>query len=148
MEYTDPLVKPVRKGYKFVGYYATRSDGTLEPVHERWDYGEDRTLCASWSAISYTIRYDSGVVGLTFPDDHVTYGVATKIKGFPGSRPGYRIVSWYVYCGMTRYTYVPEQDVVSMDFGQDAPAEDSVIELKPNWIGEDITIRFDANFLM
>ena len=92
---TLPAVK--RTGYKFLGWYTTKTDGTKVIPSSHVKYAADRSLYAHWEKSNYTITFDPN--GGEFTSDSVrtttvhyeeTYGTLAKVK-----KSGYTFLGWF-----------------------------------------------------
>jgi uncharacterized repeat protein (TIGR02543 family) len=88
---TEPA-DPTRTGYTFDGWYTASAGGVL------WDFATDTlladlTLYAQWTAIEYTVSFDSRG-GSAVPSETVAFGGAVTEPTDP-TRPGYTFNGWF-----------------------------------------------------
>ncbi|MBT1164828.1 InlB B-repeat-containing protein [Bifidobacterium felsineum] len=81
-------VDPTRTGWTFNGWLLDgRPYDFTDPVTS------DLLLTGSWTIRSYTVSFDTGVDGLTVPDQTIDYG-ETAVEPAPLTRDGYEFTGW------------------------------------------------------
>lgn len=93
------ITVPTRTGYTFGGYY-TGTDGTGTQYYSaagtsanNWGLGEDTTLCALWTANTYTVSFDS-MGGSACGSMTATYGSPYGTLPTP-ERTNYTFTGWF-----------------------------------------------------
>ncbi len=84
---------PERTGYTFEGWLKNDASGERITGIEKGSIG-NISLYASWSANSYTVRYNSNYGENICLTDDFTYGVAGKLSSDVFTRTGYSFVGW------------------------------------------------------
>jgi Listeria-Bacteroides repeat domain (List_Bact_rpt). len=133
---------PTKKGYKFTGYYYTRSDGRIfyyspEAISLRkWNIAENSVLYATWENLTIKIIYhlNNGTNSVNNPNSYIYSESEDQyfILSNP-ERTNYNFAGWY---------YDPEfigEAVSYLDLK--AGVNDKDIELYANWIGKQIKIN-------
>jgi uncharacterized repeat protein (TIGR02543 family) len=109
--FANSLPTPIRAGYTFVGWYDTRTSGTLiGQGGDSYTVTRATTFYARWVPVTYTIRYDSNTAsGGTVPSQgsYATGGSAYVIVGNTGSliKPGYTFGGWNTAANGSGTTY-------------------------------------------
>ena len=109
--FANSLPTPIRAGYTFVGWYDTRTSGTLiGQGGDSYTVTRATTFYARWVPVTYTIRYDSNTAsGGSVPaqGSFVTGGSAYVIVGNTGSltKPGYTFGGWNTAANGSGTTY-------------------------------------------
>ncbi|RRK02510.1 hypothetical protein Ga0100230_005130 [Opitutaceae bacterium TAV3] len=91
---------PSRAGYIFAGYWDATSGGTqyynASGTYVRaWNKGQDTTLYARWTPITYSITY-SGLEGATHSNPIIyTTETSTITLTAPSQRPGWAFAGWF-----------------------------------------------------
>ncbi len=148
----DSIVLPVATGYTFNGYYVysggTPTDQLIDASgnliktnatyfsDNKWIYGEDLELKASWTAKEFTINYDiDGGDGVAPTSQSVTYSdnITATVKTYTGHKEGYTRNGWRYTIGSTNGTIAENNSVKPILDGLDNEGETSVT-LYANWV--------------
>ncbi len=125
---TEPAV-PTRTGYSFDGWFTASSGGTL------WDFDADTlladlTLYAQWTAIEYTVTFNSQGGSAVVSETVAFDGMVTEPAD--PTRPGYTFNGWFdAGSGGTLW-----------DFG--ATTVTSTMTLFAQWSAIDYTVTFNS----
>lgn len=86
------LPPPSRTGYKFLGWYTSRSGGS--PVSSSTPIHSDTTIYAHWEIIYYRVTFDANGGSPTPASKNVTYGGSYGSISTP-TKSGYIFQGWY-----------------------------------------------------
>lgn len=132
------LPTPTRKGYTFNGWYTTASGGTQKTSSSTYTTAGNSTLYAHWTAIKYTIRYNSnGGSGSMSPSEH-TYNVEKKLTANTFTKQNYEFQGWDTSSSGKTVKYVDQERVINL------AETNKTIDLYAVWMQQG-TIRININ---
>lgn len=132
------LPTPTRKGYTFNGWYTTASGGTQKTSSSTYTTADDSTLYAHWTAIKYTIRYNSkGGSGSMSPSEH-TYDVAKKLTANTFTKQNYEFQGWDTSSSGKTVKYLDQESVINL------AETNKTVDLYAVWMQQG-TIRININ---
>jgi uncharacterized repeat protein (TIGR02543 family) len=151
------VVKPVRDGYLFGGYYG-QINGTGNRYYDgemnsttTWRIDGTLRLYAQWTVIRYTVRYE-GVIGATYNSALTGYTVESEdIRLAAATRPGYTFEGWYEsgVAGLTQATAILKGSIGNRIFSARWMAKQYTVSLdKQNGTGGDDSIGVTYNSAM
>ena len=89
------LTTPSRKGYKFLGWFTSKTDGSLIESDSKVTKKKDHTLYAHWEKIKYKITYELNG-GVQNTSNRSKYYVTTStFKLYAPTKKGYKFAGWY-----------------------------------------------------
>lgn len=124
------IAEPVRKAYRFDGWYADRIFTKPITAIESGTTG-DKTIYAKWTPITYTISYEVNG-GENSPLNPSSYTAENDVQLFAPKRKGYQFKGWYETCS----TDLKESLIAAKD--------ESVI-LTALWEAKEYTITVNPN---
>lgn len=124
------IAEPVRKAYRFEGWYLNKIFTQPISVIERGTIG-DKTIYAKWSPIVYTISYELNG-GENSPLNPYTYTAEDNVLLFAPTRRGYRFQGWY----KTEPADLKEELVAAVD---------ASVTLTAFWVADEYTITVYPN---
>ena len=101
------LATPTRKGYKFLGWFTSKTDGSLIESDSRVTKKKDHTLYAHWEKVKYKITYELNG-GVQNSKNRKSYYITTStFKLNAPTKKGYKFVGWYTDSSFTKkVTYI------------------------------------------
>lgn len=128
------------KGYRIAD---VKVDGTSIGTPSSYAFSEvtsGHTLEASFSPITYSIRFDpNGAEGL-MPDLHLSYHETKHLLGNTFVRTGYRFTGWNSQPDGSGTHFADTQEVCDL-----SDIDGSVVDLHAQWEPIDYRVAFDAN---
>ena len=89
------LTTPSRKGYKFLGWFTSKTDGSLIESDSKVTKKKDHTLYAHWEKIKYKITYELNG-GVQNTRNRSKYYVTTStFRLYEPTKKGYKFAGWY-----------------------------------------------------
>ena len=127
------LPTPSRTGYKFLGWYTSKTGGTQVTPSTKVTTTETHTIYAHWQANTFTVTYDANGGSVSPASKNVTYGGTYGTLAKP-SRTGYDFAGWYTAAsGGTKVTSSTKVTATSNH------------KIYAHWIDNTYTVTFDAN---
>ena len=154
-----PAVGITRIGYS-VSTWNTSPDGNgldLGPKHLTFDAefidgyfgsGTDLTLYPKWTAIRYSVSFDSTVeIKGAMPNslDNITIDSVLTIGSSALSRTGYDLNGWNTSPDGTGEDFQPRDYPVDADFITHHYSQSTSLTLYPKWIAKEYSMSFDSN---
>ncbi len=125
------LPTPTLDGYTFDGWYD--DNGNLVNDNTVVTTADNHTLCAHWTANTYTVKFDANEGTVTPAEQTVTYGSTYGELPTP-TREGYTFAGWFTE--QNGGTQVTKETVVK------TVADHT---LYAHWTANTYTVKFDAN---
>ena len=127
------LPTPSRTGYKFLGWYTSKTGGTKVTSSTKVTNGKNHTLYAQWSASSSSVIYNANGGSVSPSSKSVTYGNTYGTLPTP-SRTGYKFLGWFTsITGGTQVT--PSTKVTTTE----------THTIYAHWQANTFTVTYDAN---
>ena len=167
----NPITCPTRTGYIFAGYYTTQNSGGTQYIDSSGKVTSDfsttyftaaGTLYARWTAITYTVRYDTSAT--TNTTLVATYDIEFNIPA-PTTKQFHYFSGWSVsgVCG-TVYAGTSSSTLTALDHTANSPtstgsfgptannyfknltySNGATVTITSNWTGNEYTVSFDPS---
>ncbi len=136
---TITLINPTKVGYTFAGWMGTDLTEATEDVTIAKGSTGDREYTATWTANTYTIKFDKNAVDAkgTMDDLSMTYGTAKNLTANAYSRTGYTFSGWSTDKNATTATYTDKTSVNNL-----TEANGETVTLYAVWTKNSYTIAF------
>ncbi len=135
------LPTPTKVGYIFSGWFTTASSGTQITESTKVTITAAQTLYAHWTAITYTVDYDSnGGLGTGPESDVCTYDVQYTIPTNTFSKTGYRTAGWNTKPDGTGTFYELNSKFINL-----TAVDGEVVKLYSMWSPNEYKVSFSAN---
>lgn len=127
------LPTPTRTGYKFLGWFTSKTGGTVVTSSTKVTTTQSHTVYAHWQSYTYTVTYDANGGSVSPASKNVTYGDTYGTLAKP-TRDGYDFAGWYTAAsGGTKITSSTKVTATSNH------------KIYAHWIDNSYTVTFDAN---
>ena len=125
--------EPTRTGYKFDAYYVNGAK-----IGSTWNYTEDKTLVASWSAINYKVKFNANGAdnSVTMDVQEFTYDKADKLTKNAFTKAGYTFDGWTY----KEATYADEAEVKNL-----TTTDKDEITMVAKWKAKTFTSNYNGN---
>jgi uncharacterized repeat protein (TIGR02543 family) len=127
-------VAPSKTGYTFDGWYIGDEKVTSEKIVE-----EDLKLYATWTANTYTVKFDSNGGNGTMDSPTFTYDKEEPLTANAFTRTGYTFAGWAESAG-GNVVYADKESVKNLKSENNA-----TITLYAQWTANTYTVKFNAN---
>ena len=129
------LPAPVRTGYTFVGWFTDQTDGTQ--MQNNAELTVDLTLCAQWTANTYTVTFEANGGEGSMEAQAFTYDAAQTLTPNTFTQTGYSFTGWNTQADGKGLRYEDEAEVQNL-----TTEEGANITLYAQWTANTYTIRF------
>ena len=132
---------PTRTGYTFAGWN-TEADGSGTNYAKGATYSAnaDVTLCAKWTANTYTVAFNANGGTGSMLNQSYTYGVSKALTENAFTKTGYTFAGWNTKADGTGANYTDKQSVNDL-----TPTNGATVTLYAKWTANTYTVAFNAN---
>lgn len=127
---------PSRTGYTFSGWFS----GNI-PLDIQEPVTEDITYSATWTPITYIIRFEANGGAGAMAEINLAYDQSINLPANAFARNGYRFTGWGNSAGSSSPAYADEGNVANL-----CTAQGQVCTLYALWAGEQVDITIDLNY--